>query len=223
MNFVSQKGQDRWIIEDVFFGKRNGYFLDLAASDGLSINNTILLERAFGWSGIAIEADPTLASQLFANRSCLCVPACIDEVAREVEYLRNGELGGILATDTDNCPRIRSALIEEKRAAGEVVNFETATLADVLDAGKAPKLIDYFSFDVEGAETRILRSFPFDRYTFTAMTIERPTPELNELLFRNGYIFVKNVSYDSFYVHNGFCGLNKLHRDPFEQIPPKDW
>jgi hypothetical protein len=220
--FVSQKGQDRWVVEEIFRGKREGFFLDLAASDGVAASNTLVLER-LGWNGIAIEADPIFASRLFANRSCQSIIACVDEDTREIEYLQNKKLGGIVASDTDNCHEIRSALIEQKRAAGKIISMTTVPLASILDSARAPAIIDYFSFDVEGAETRILRSFPFDRYSFLAMTIERPTPELNERLFQNGYIFVKNVRFDSFYVHKSLPHMDKIVRQPFEQVPPKNW
>ena len=140
-----------------------------------------------------------------------------------VNFLANGDLGGIVDLDTDNSPEVRPGLIEEWRSARKIQELRTRTLAEVLEEAKAPSVIDYFSFDVEGAETRILRSFPFDRYTFLAVTIERPTPEVNDLMFRNGYIFVRNVSFDSFYVHKTAPTANTISRQPFEQIPPKDW
>ena len=79
------------------------------------------------------------------------------------------------------------------------------------------------SLDVEGAETEILRNFNFEKYTFLCLTIERPTPELNSILFNNGYIFVKNFKVDSFYVHKSIKNLNRIKKDKFVQLPPKSW
>ena len=31
----SQKGQDYWVINEVFQGKKGGYFLEMGASDGV--------------------------------------------------------------------------------------------------------------------------------------------------------------------------------------------
>src|ERR1700747_1449806 len=36
-------------------GKRGGFFVDFGACDGLIVNNTVTLERQFGWSGILAE------------------------------------------------------------------------------------------------------------------------------------------------------------------------
>ena len=76
--FVSQKGQDRWIIQEVFKGKRDGYFVDLAASDGVKINNTVLLEKHFGWKGVCIEPNPGFFKRLKQNRKCDVVNHVID-------------------------------------------------------------------------------------------------------------------------------------------------
>jgi len=222
LQFIGQKSQDKWVIEEALPGVRHGFFLDLAATDGISINNTLLLERQLGWTGIAIEPNAEYFRALSANRLCRCFSDCIDESSRTVAFLPNGELGGIVDFDTDNSPNVRPDLIEEWKTAGKIQEMHTRELADVLAEANAPAVIDYFSFDVEGAETRILRSFPFDQYTFLAATIERPTPEINDLLFRNGYLFVRNVSFDSFYLHETAPTAATISREPFEQIPAKD-
>ena len=35
--------------------KRDGFFVDLAANDGLYMSNTWALERYYGWDGVCIE------------------------------------------------------------------------------------------------------------------------------------------------------------------------
>ena len=46
---------------------------------------------------------------------------------------------------------------------------------------------------------------------------------MNEVLFDNGYVFVKNFSFDSFYIHFSVLDSRPIHCEPFEQVPPKDW
>ena len=87
----------------------------------------------------------------------------------------------------------------------------------------APKNINYFSLDVEGAEERIISDFDFTKYQFDCLTIERPTPKCNEILFANDYVFVKNSWMDSFYVHRTIAASSQLVCAKFEQVPPKDW
>jgi len=221
---LSASGQDKWVI-DVFQGKRAGFFLDLGAADGFSESNTFILEKRLGWTGICIEPNPKLHDRLLnkSRRSCMCVSDPIDAQMHEVEYVMSGVESGLVGHDTDNNVAKKRDQIEKARRVGSVARMQTRPLADVLDKCNAPKVIDYFSFDVEGAETRILRNFPFDRYTFLAMTIERPTSELNRLLFSNGYHFVRNSLYDTFFIHETIPNFASIERRPFEQQPPKPW
>ena len=62
--FKGQKGQDRWVILEALPWLRRGFFLDLAAADGLTHSNTHVLEKWFGWRGICIEP------QFFPAQDC---------------------------------------------------------------------------------------------------------------------------------------------------------
>ena len=55
---MSQAGQDSWVLGEVFNEKRNGYFLDIGAADGVCLNNTYLLEYRYKWSDICVDANP---------------------------------------------------------------------------------------------------------------------------------------------------------------------
>ena len=222
--FLGNKDQDHWIIEEVFNNSKRGrFFLDMGASDGFRSSNTHILEKSFGWNGICIEPDPQLYKKLCKERKCKCLNVCIDEKSQQVEFISNGPISGIVGDDTDNCFEKRKELILRARKTNNTTIIETNTLYEILEEHNAPKIIDYFSFDVEGAETRILRNFPFQSYTFLAITIERPTPELNSILFKNGYVFVKNHKVDSFYVHSSIPNINEIYKEPFSQVPPKNW
>lgn len=219
---ISASGQDLWVI-DTLNGKRQGYFLDLGAGDGFSGSNTYVLEKYYDWKGLCIEPNSILFEVMTKKfeRQCGCVPALVDGAIADVDYAITGQDSGIIDADTDINPRVRGRQIDALRQQGRVKTMRTKTLAEVLADHSAPGTIDYFSFDVEGAETRILRNFPFDRYRFLTLTIERPTPELNALLFRNGYHFVRNALYDSFYVHESIPFFSQISRAPVKQFPAK--
>ena len=80
----------------------------------------------------------------------------------------------------------------------------TTTLAAVLDEVCAPAHIEYFSLDVEGSEYRVLRNFPFSRYRFSVLTIERPKEPLCLLLHRHGYRLVGLLGtfYETLWIHH---------------------
>ena len=131
----------------------------------------------------------------------------------------NGQLGGVVADDTDNNARIRG----EQLSTAEIVELPARPINEILEQHRALRMIDYFSLDVEGCEERIISTLDFSRYEFRCLTIERPTPRVNEILFEQGYVCVKNVMFDSFYVHPSVLESRPLHCAPFEQVPPKDW
>ena len=224
MKFIGQKGQDQWVIDTIFNYKTGGYFVDLAATDGVTINNTFLLERELNWDGICIEPNPKYYDKLNKNRNCNVIDIVVDK-ANDIEIkfrIDNGELGGIVDNDTDNNYKYRGNQLKN----ATILKLKTKTLEYVLDKFNAPKVIDYLSLDVEGAEERILCNFPFDKYTFLAMTIERPTPELEKILFDNGYVFVmvsKKLPFDTFYVHKTIPNFNQIVKEPYSPTPRKDW
>lgn len=218
--FKAQKGQDRWVLLEVLPFKRGGFFVDLAATNGVFHNNTFVLEKYFGWWGICIEPNPRFFAQLEKKRKCFVSNAVVSERVEEVQFRTdNGPLGGIVAEDTDNNPRVRGMQLKK----AEIVTRQTVTLTSLLASFNAPQVIDYLSLDVEGSEERVLRGFDFSQYQFRCLTIERPTPRVNEMLFQNRYVFVKNVQFDSFYVHETVLNERKISCQSFEQVPAKDW
>ena len=220
---LSDRGQDRFVIDDVFKGKRDGYFLEMGASDGFDSNNTFVLEKTYGWRGLLIEPNPELFAKLQGRykRTATCAPILVDAVSGKQEFLMDGQCSGMTVDEADNSAVKRGDKVTQARNQAKIAVLDAMTLDQALDHYGAPPVIDYFSFDVEGAETRILRNFPFKKYTFLSMTIERPTPEINELLFANGYHFVRNSLYDTFYVHESVPGFESIPKKPFVQIPPK--
>ena len=56
-----------------------------------------------------------------------------------------------------------------------------------------------------------------------SMTIERPPKKLNNLLFKNGYKFVKNYKVDGFYIHKSFKNYENMKFEKFFQIGKKKW
>lgn len=215
-----QKGQDRWVIFTALPFKRKGFFLDLAAADGITHSNTYALEKLFGWQGICIEPNPTFLKKLKKSRNCIVDCSVISDKHEKVSFrIDNGQLGGIVAEDTDNSIKVRG----EQLVNAEIVTLSALTLTTLLDHYNAPRIIDYFSLDVEGSEERVISSFDFERYRFRCLTVERPTPKVNEILFENGYVFVKNHRFDSFYVHSSLVGITNIYCKTFEQVPKKNW
>jgi len=218
--YIGLSDQDKWVIETIFNKKENGFFLDIGAYDGFFASNTYILEKDYGWNGICVEPVQKYFNVLKQLRRCICVEELVDRGNDEVTLIDSGDMSGIVSDDTDHS-ELRAKEISKARTNSILVKVKPITLYELLKKYNAPKVIDYFSLDVEGAEERIMINFPFEEYIFLSLTIERPTPKLNEILFKNGYIFVKNSLFDSFYVHKSLPCIESLTKEPFKQINKK--
>ncbi len=56
MEKYSQCGQDLIVLK-YLENKRNGYFLDIGCGYPITINNTYLLEKNYGWSGLSLDIE----------------------------------------------------------------------------------------------------------------------------------------------------------------------
>ena len=214
--FKGQLGQDMWVIFRALPIKKKGFFLDLAAGDGVFLNNTYVLEKFFDWDGICIEPNPLFHKKLRKTRNCIIDDSIVNDKSEKVDFrIDNGLFGGIVADDTDNNYGIYGENMEQ----AEIITTTACTLTEVLDRHNAPKIIDYFSLDVEGCETRVIKGLDFNKYSFNCLTIERPTLEIHQIFLNNNYVFVKNNRYDAYYVHKTLLAKSKIRCKPFKQIP----
>ena len=193
-NYYSQAGQDQWVTE-FYKNKKNGYFLDIGAHNGISINNTYHLEKNLDWNGICIEADPDIFELLKNNRKCKCVNIAASSKKGSVNFSQRDFSGHI---------------------SDEGVSIKSDTMENILDSLNAPNHIDYMSLDVEGHEIDVLLGFPFDRYSIGIMTVEHNLylgssankDGIRDILESNGYSIIReNVAhegseFEDWYINN---------------------
>ena len=185
---MAQAHQDE-LVAGLLRHKPQGYFVDLAAHDATYLSNTFALEQKLPhWTGICIEANAEYWKRL-AHRNCHVVAAVVGQVDNQEITFRTGHdgaLGGIEHVDFDNKPRVVRGARNHNKDDGSTKMY-TVTLEHVLQRLQAPHTMDYLSLDIEGAEFFVLETFPFHRYKFHLMTVERPKPNLVQLLTKHGY------------------------------------
>jgi FkbM family methyltransferase len=201
-NTKSQCLQDALVLFELK-NKREGYFVDFGATDGVTINNTVLLEREYGWKGIVAEPNSFYFDDLMKNRFCCITNKCVfNESGKQIEFLN------ATAPDISTIKGYSSNdKFKEDRENGVVSVVDTISLFDLLEQFKAPTEIDYLSIDTEGSELMILEAFiPNPKYTFKIITVEHNyTPmrdQLYSLLTQHGYVrkYEHYTQWDDFYI-----------------------
>jgi len=154
MQSYSQYGQDTFVLKRLK-NKKNGYFVEIGSTDGVEINNTLLLEKEYNWDGICIEPNNAYYADLIKNRSCICLNTVVDSVEGTVLFNNHQSWSSITDTPTDST--------EYKQA---------TTINKILEDTNAPTNIDYLSIDCEGNELKILQTLDFKKYNISVITVE---------------------------------------------------
>lgn len=197
----SQLMQDVFVLSTLNF-KRNGFFVEFGATDGMAISNTYMLEKHYGWRGILAEPGQSWHAALKANRGCFIENACVWKVSGATLSFRDAS-----AAEFSTVAEFASADHHAKlREGGKEYKVTTISLNDLLAKYNAPETIDYLSIDTEGSEYEILSGFDFSRHQFRVITCEHnftPTREkIFGLLTRHGYrrCFEEASRWDDWYV-----------------------
>ena len=140
-----------------------GYFLEVGANDGTTLSNTLYLEREFGWRGGLIEANPRYEAALRKRRATVLMKG-IGERRQTAQFVDAGLYGGLASQiDTSHQRYTQSA---------PRIDVELTTLSEALAELDAPKVIDFLSVDVEGAELSIIQQLVESEYRARCGCIE---------------------------------------------------
>lgn len=198
IKFVSQYYQD--MLAFLYFkGKKNGFFIDIGAYDGITINNTFIFEQ-IGWKGIAIEPQPDIFLKLQKNRTCDCYNIALSTKSEDsVDFMKvsGSDMLSRLNLNTSNSHKKR---IKSEHSKPELIKVKTLTFEDLMKNYPTIKYIDFMSIDVEGSELDIIKTIDFNKYKFGLITIENPD-KIKKYMKEKGYgVFLDNIGCDSFFV-----------------------
>ncbi|HVH82059.1 MAG TPA: FkbM family methyltransferase [Stellaceae bacterium] len=187
-DLVNVEDQDcaLWVLHETR-QKRDGYFVEFGATDGISLSNTHLLEQEFGWRGILAEPNPDWHPALPQNRNAAIDLRCVFATSGAhvpfavTRYASLATIAEFVACDAHARARQDHRLIE----------VETISLNDLLTAHEAPHDIDFISIDTEGSEYEILSAFDFDRWNVLLFSVEHNRTDregkIDALMSRHGY------------------------------------
>ncbi len=203
----SQYLQDLKVLS-LLKNKKNGYYVEFGADDGILNSNTYYLNKKFGWTGVLAEPNPLRYQQLCYNRKSDILSNSLIWSKKGVEFLFviAGQLSTIFEFKEFDFMSDR-----RKKMTSKQIKLVTTDLASVLDEAKAPLYIDFLSIDTEGSEYEVIKNFDFKKYHFNVICIEHNNnadkqSKIDQLLRKFGYTreisFSNNV--DWFYINKEF-------------------
>ena len=168
--YFSQAGQDKFVYDNFFREKKNGYFLEIGAFDGIQGSNCLFFEKFKNWNGLAMEPSPTQFKKLRSNRKCKLINKAASAISGKMTFIEidssssDSQLSGLEKYYPD---KSQSVLKKNnlKKYMVEVLTF------DEILKNVDKEFIDYCSIDIEGAETALIENFNFSNYKIKVLSI----------------------------------------------------
>ena len=199
-DYFSQLGQELYVLNMVFPGKKDGVFVDVGANDPIEISNTYLLEK-LGWRGIAFEPQLKLCEAWKTERTTPCFPYVLGENETTVSFVESSVhgLSGVKGYAED---KIHGRVHEE----GVYSTREQKRLDTVLIEHDI-RNIDFMSLDVEGYELNVLKGVDFSVIKIKCIILENDKTaygddEVRKFLIEKGYRFVARIHRDDVFILN---------------------
>jgi FkbM family methyltransferase len=184
--------------------KKNGFFVEFGACDGVHLSNTYFLEKQLNWIGILSEPAKIWHQSLSLNRNCTINKDCISPFSGyEVDF---SETTRPELSTVDNY--LKNDLHASRRIVNSNYKVNTLSLNDLLLENNAPKEIDFVSIDTEGSEIEIIQQFDFKKYHIKIVIIEhnydrKRRIRLREIFDQNNFrpVFTKLSGPDFWFVN----------------------
>ena len=203
--YFSQAGQDK-LIKDVFFkNKKNGFFLEIGAFDGIQGSNCYHFEKFLNWDGVALEPSSIQFEKLKKNRKCKLLNEAVSHEIKNVEFIEVTEgLTQMSGINSNSYKRNLNIISNNQRSKTQSINLKTIIFEQAV-----PKNIniDYMSIDIEGGEMDLLNSINFDSYNIKVVSVENNAPaDLNfkDFFDSKNFIFFDRVGQDEIFYNSDF-------------------
>ena len=170
-----------------YINYENGFYIECGANDGVNQSNTWYFEKKLNWQGLLIEPIYEVFAELKKNRSNKNF--FYNKALRSFNYKKkNVELNFNSRDTLITSSKLNN--IENRK-----IKVKSKNLNSILNQIKAPKVIDFFSLDVEGDEFEVLNGINFNKYNFKYFLIEcNQLKKLKKFLKKHNYKFIKKMS-----------------------------
>ena len=195
------------VLERIGPDKRNGFYVEAGANDGLKQSNTKYLEEALGWTGILVEPSLDSYKMLGVNRpNDICIHGCLVSSEYTDEFI-SGDFNGGLMSSVDG----------RRLTSTDLVRAPALTLAAIF-AEHGIEKVDFVSLDTEGYELEILKGIDFEKVRpsyFLIEIYESMYGDIVDFLDSKGYASVgrREVLLALFGEGLDACAVSSSHRD----------
>jgi len=195
--YLSLYGED-FLLEKLFEGKSDGFFVEVGCIDGLRFSNTFYFE-SIGWNGICVEAHSDYIDLIKKNRSSKVIHAAIgDKSTPNVDFYANSR-GTFSSLGNER----ESEWTGNKYFTGfELQKVDMITLGDLFKDNNV-KHIDILSIDIEGFEVEAVSGMDFSFCKPTVIVVESDSPQhklrIEAVLLKNGYHYITALRNNLFY------------------------
>ena len=184
------------IVYELLNKRKNGFFIDIGATDGITSNNSFKFEKDWGWNGICIEPNKPFYDKLIENRQCHCFNICVgSELQNGLVAFRedkgNGELSSISSFN-------------------DFSYFTPCLSLNKIVQSMNITNIDFLSIDTEGNELNIIKDIDFDNINIECICYEHnkhfgemwliKSLAIDNMLRQSGYEKVMDLDSDSIFI-----------------------
>ncbi len=205
-NYSSRGNIDKDLISII--KKKNGFYLEVGAYNGISESVSLQFEKELGWSGLLIEPNPLHYKYLKRNRSsniCLNFICLNKKFFKKKLYIKNLNQMSYIVDEKERfyftdypIRRINNLAKESKSGNFKLYKCKIQSLENIFNKYKI-KVLDLAIIDVEGSELELLEGINFNKIKINYLCIE--SYNLNKL--RN-YMKKKNYKF-----------ITKLHKEDY--------
>jgi FkbM family methyltransferase len=199
VKFFSQLGQDHFLFEHFFRGKRGGVFVDVGAYDGEKFSNSLFFERFMGWTGLCIEPLPSAFARLSTARKAVCKQCCVADFEGEADFVEAdaGVDEKMFSGLTEKFDARHRSRLDARATSRQTLRVQVRKLSSLLEEQNLYD-IDFCSIDVEGAEISVLTPLDLQKFRISVFVIENNYGDerLITLMASKGYDLVDRLEQD---------------------------
>lgn len=148
--FRSQFGQD-FVFQKLGISNTPGYFVEVGANHPEVESNTFILEKVFGWTGLAIDPLDFSSEYRLLRDKTRFINCLILNQSKMVEFFKVTNVDGW----QNRMSSIYESELKDSKFDYERVEIEALPLRELVPTGQQ---VDLLLLDVEGAELEVLDS-----------------------------------------------------------------